>query len=284
MDVGVFSFNTHYTIRPDVLARALEERGFESVWIGEHSHIPVSRRTPYPAGGELPKQYWHMMDPFVSLTAAALVTTTLKLATGVCLVVERDPIMTAKEVATLDLLSGGRVLFGIGAGWNAEEMANHGTEFKTRFKLMRERVRAMKAIWTEEEPRFHGEFVNFEPIWSYPKPARKPHPPVILGSATVQSRQRVVDYCEGWAPLDFLVGDVAAAVNDIKRRAEIAKRDPRSIEFSMFCWEIPDAKRVDEFHALGITRIVLFAPVAETSEVLRFLDAQAPLVKHAAAA
>jgi len=284
MDVGVFSFNTHYTIRPDVLARALEERGFESVWIGEHSHIPVSRRTPYPAGGELPKQYWHMMDPFVSLTAAALVTTKLKLATGVCLVVERDPIMTAKEVATLDLLSGGRVLFGIGAGWNAEEMENHGTEFKTRFKLMREQVRAMKTIWTEEEPRFHGEFVNFEPIWSYPKPARKPHPPVILGSATVQSRQRVVDYCEGWAPLDFLVGDVAAAVNDIKRRAETAKRDPRSIEFSMFCWEIPTAKRVDEFRSLGITRVVLFAPVADTAEVLRFLDAQAALVKHAAAA
>lgn len=281
MDIGVFSFNTSYTIRPDTLARALEERGFESIWFGEHSHIPVARRTPYPAGGDLPKQYWHMMDPFVSLTAAALVTTRLKLATGVCLVIERDPIMTAKEVATLDFLSGGRVLFGIGAGWNAEEMANHGTEFKTRFKLMRERVQAMKIIWTEDEPQFHSQFVNFDPIWSYPKPARQPHPPVLLGSATVQSRQRVVDYCDGWAPLDFLVGDIAAAIADIRQRADAAKRDPTSIELSMFCWEIPDAAKLDRYASYGITRAILFAPVAPADEVLRFLDAQAALTRHA---
>ena len=282
MDIGVFSFNTHYTIRPDTLARALEERGFESIWIGEHSHIPVSRRSPYPAGGELPKQYLHMMDPFVSLTAAALVTTKLKLATGVCLVIERDPITTAKEVATLDFLSGGRVLFGIGAGWNAEEMENHGTEFKTRFKLMRERVQAMKTIWTEDEPAFHSQFVNFDPIWSYPKPIGKPHPPVILGSATVPSRKRVVDYCEGWAPLDMLVGDIPAAIADIHRHAEAARRDPASIELSMFCWEVPDQAKLDRYRAYGVVRVILFAPVAPTDEVLRFLDAQAPLLRHVA--
>ena len=280
MDIGVFSFNTSSTIRPDELARNLEARGFESVWFGEHSHIPVSRRSAYPAGGDLPEYYWHMMDPFVSLTAAALVTTQLKLATGVCLIVERDPIMTAKEVATLDLLSGGRVLFGIGAGWNAEEMENHGTDFKTRFKLMRERVKAMKTIWTEDEPSFHSEFVNFDPIWSYPKPVRKPHPPVILGSATVQSRQRVVDYCEGWAPLDMLVGDIPAAIADIRRRAEIAKRDPASIELSMFAWDPPSQARIDQFRAWGITRTILFAPVKPRDEVLRFLDAQLALVAH----
>ena len=280
MDIGVFSFNTSYTIRPDELARNLEQRGYESVWFGEHSHIPVERRSPYPAGGELPEYYWHMLDPFVSLAAAAQVTTRLKLATGVCLIIERDPIMTAKEVATLDFLSGGRVLFGIGAGWNAEEMANHGTDFKTRFKLMRERVKAMKTIWTEEQPSFHSQFVNFDPIWSYPKPARKPHPPVILGSATEQSRQRVVDYCEGWAPLDMLVGDIPAAIADIHRRCELAKRDPASIELSMFAWEPPSLARLDQFRAWGITRTVLFAPVKPRDEVLHFLDTQAALVAH----
>jgi probable F420-dependent oxidoreductase len=280
MDIGVFSFNTPATIRPDALARTLEQRGFESVWFGEHSHIPVERRSPYPAGGELPEHYWHMLDPFVSLAAAAQVTTHLKLATGVCLIIERDPIMTAKEVATLDYLSGGRVLFGIGAGWNAEEMENHGTDFKTRFKLMRERVKAMKTIWTEEQPSFHSQFVNFDPIWSYPKPTRKPHPPVILGSATEQSRQRVVDYCEGWAPLDMLVGDIPAAITDIHRRCELAKRDPASIELSMFAWEPPSLARLDQFRSWGITRTILFAPVKPHDEVLRFLDGQQALVDH----
>src|SRR5882757_11580314 len=181
MKLGVAIFPTDYTIRPDDFARACEERGFESIWFPEHTHIPTSRKTPYPAGGELPKEYLHTHDPFVALMAAAGATKKIKLATGICLVVERDPIITAKEVASLDVLSNGRVLFGIGGGWNAEEMENHGTVFKTRWKLLRERVLAMKEIWTKDEAEFHGEFVSFDPIWSFPKPVQKPHPPILMG-------------------------------------------------------------------------------------------------------
>src|SRR5437660_12877741 len=163
MHIGICMFATDYAIRADELARAAEERGFESLFVPEHTHIPAGRRTPFPGGGQLPKEYSHTFDPFVSLMAAAAATTRLKIGTGICLIIERDPITTAKEVASLDLLSGGRVLFGIGGGWNAEEMENHGTDFKSRFRLLRERVLAMKEIWTKEEAAFHGAFVNFDP-------------------------------------------------------------------------------------------------------------------------
>ena len=188
MHLGVFSFNTDYGIRADDLARALEERGYESLFVGEHTHIPTSRRSPYPGGGELPRPYYHMSDPYVSLMAAAAATRTLKVGTGVCLVVERDPITLAKEVATLDMLSNGRFIFGIGAGWNAEEMANHGTPFKRRWTVLRERVEAMKTIWANEEAEYHGEFVDFDSMVSFPKPTQKPHPPIIMGSATAKGR------------------------------------------------------------------------------------------------
>ncbi len=181
MDFGVVMFPTDYSMRPGEFARALEERGFESVWFPEHTHIPASRRSPWPGGANLPKEYWSGYDPFVALTIAATATTRLRLGTGICLVIERDPIITAKEVASLDRLSGGRFLFGIGGGWNAEEMENHGTEFKKRWRVLRERVAAMREIWTKEEAEFHGEFVNFDRIWSHPKPAQKPHPPIIMG-------------------------------------------------------------------------------------------------------
>ncbi len=181
MKCALSMFPTEYAIRIDDLARAAEERGFESLWITEHTHIPTSRRTPYPLGGELPKEYSHSIDPFVGLATAAAVTTKLKVGTAICLVVERDPIVLAKEVASLDLLSNGRFLFGVGAGWNAEEMENHGTNPKTRRTLMKERIEAMKAIWTQDEAQYHGRFVNFDPIWSYPKPVQKPHPPILMG-------------------------------------------------------------------------------------------------------
>src|SRR5690349_2855374 len=179
MHLGVTLFATDYAIRPDELARAAEERGYESLWFPEHTHIPASRRSPWPGGPTLPKEYWHTHDLFVALGMAAAVTTRLRLGSGICLLVERDPITTAKEVATLDFLSGGRFLFGIGGGWNAEEMEDHGTDFRTRWKLLRERVLAMKRIWTEDEPGFEGELVQFPPLWSWPKPVQKPHPPIL---------------------------------------------------------------------------------------------------------
>src|ERR671936_1276605 len=181
MRFGVAMFPTDYSMEPAELARMAEERGFESLFFPEHTHIPASRRTPYPPGGELPDEYSHTLDPFVALTAAAAATERLRIGTGICLVVERDPIVTAKEVASLDRLSGGRFLFGVGAGWNREEMANHGTDPRRRHELMRERVEAMKAIWTEDEASYHGRYVDFDRIWAWPKPLQRPHPPVIVG-------------------------------------------------------------------------------------------------------
>ena len=181
MKFGAMMFSTDYSIRPDDLARLLENRGFESMWVPEHTHIPASRSSAFPGGGDLPRDYWHTLDPFTALTAAAGATTNLKLGTGICLMIERDPITTAKEVASLDMLSNGRFIFGIGGGWNAEEMANHGTNFRRRWRVLRENILAMKALWTEEEAEFHGDFVNFDPVWAYPKPVQKPHPPIIMG-------------------------------------------------------------------------------------------------------
>ena len=198
MDVGIFIFLTDYCIAVDELAVALEERGFESLFQPEHTHIPSSRQTPFPGGGDLPREYSNTYDPFVSLSIAAACTKKLKIGTGICLIPQREPIQTAKSVASLDKLSGGRFVFGIGGGWNVEEMNNHGAEYKTRFKLMRERILAMQAIWREEAATFHGDFVNFDAIWSNPKPVQKPNPPVLLGGETDYTLKRVVEYCDGW--------------------------------------------------------------------------------------
>ena len=200
MKIGFYYFATDYSMPVVEVARALEERGFESLFLPEHTHIPVSRRSPWPGGAELPRQYSHTLDPFVGLAAAAAVTSSLRLGTGICLLTERDPIVTAKEVATLDLVSNGRFEFGIGAGWNAEEMENHGTRFETRFRVMVDRAKAMQAIWTQEEAAYQGEFTQFEPIWSWPKPVQKPHPPILLGGETEHTLRRVMDFCDGWFP------------------------------------------------------------------------------------
>src|SRR6266704_6563979 len=200
MRVGVFYFPTDYGINIADLARALEARGFASLYVPEHTHIPTSRRSPFPGGGELPKKYSHTHDPFVALSFAAAATRTLKLGTGIALVPQRDPIITAKSVASLDQLSGGRFIFAIGGGWNIEEMENHGARYETRFKLLRERVLAMKALWTQEQAEFHGRFVNFDPVWMYPKPKQKPHPPLLLGGETDHTIKRVVEFCDGWFP------------------------------------------------------------------------------------
>jgi probable F420-dependent oxidoreductase len=274
---GVSMFATDYAIRPDDLASELEARGFESLWLPEHTHIPASRRSPYPGGGDLPKQYWHTYDPFVALTAAAAATKKLKLATGICLIIERDPITTAKEVASLDMLSDGRFLFGVGGGWNAEEMENHGTAFKKRWRLMRERILAMKEIWTKDEAEYHGEFVNFDPIWAYPKPVQKPYPPVLMGGDGATTLDRVVEYCDGWMPLGYRMQNLSEKVADLRRRAESKGRDPKSISVSIFGAK-PERAALEELLSLGVERAIFMVQSAERDEVLPVLDRYAGLI------
>ncbi|HWX39790.1 MAG TPA: LLM class F420-dependent oxidoreductase [Blastocatellia bacterium] len=277
MHYGVTMFATDYAIRPDQLAREVEQRGFESLWFPEHTHIPVSRRTPYPGGGDLPTEYWHTHDLFVALTAAATVTTKLRVASGICLVIERDPIVMAKEVATLDALSNGRFIFGIGGGWNAEEMENHGTNYKTRWRLLRERILAMKEIWTKDEAEFHGEFVNFDKIWSYPKPAQKPHPPILMGGDGPTTFDRVIGFCDGWLPIGMRVGNLGEKIATLKSRAEAAGRDPKSISVSVFGAK-PDRAAIDELERAGAERVIFWLPPAAADTVLPLLDKYATLV------
>ncbi len=275
---GASIFVTEYSIGPDELARELEQRGFESLWLPEHTHIPASRRTPYPAGGDLPQEYWHTYDPFLALTAAAAATTRLRLATGICLLIERDPIVTAKEVATLDRLSNGRAIFGIGGGWNAEEMGNHGTDFKTRWRVLRERVLAMKEIWTKDEAEFHGEFVNFDPIWCFPKPVQKPHPPIVMGGNGPTTFDRVVEFCDGWMPIAMRSGDLAERIPALKQQAEAAGRDPDSISISIFAAK-PERAFIEKLERAGVHRSIFLLPPADRETVLPLLDRYAELMR-----
>ena len=277
MHVGLSMFPTEYAIHVGELAREAEARGFESLFLPEHTHIPTSRRSSWGGGPKLPQEYWHTHDPFVALAIASAATTRLKLGTGICLVIERDPIVTAKCVASLDVLSNGRFLFGIGGGWNAEEMENHGTEFKSRFALMSERVLAMKAIWTQDEPEFHGRFVSFDPIWAYPKPAQKPHPPILLGGESGHTLQRVVDFCDGWLPRVRGGFDVAPGLADLKARAARAGRDMKTISVTIF-GVAPDRAALDRYAALGITRVIFGLPSKDRDAVLPLLDRYAAVI------
>lgn len=279
MKLGVFSFNTEYSIRADELAIACEERGFDSVWFPEHTHIPASRETEWPAGGELPKEYVHMSDPFATAAAAAAVTSTIKIGTGICLVIQHDPIALAKTVATVDQISNGRFLFGVGAGWNKEEMENHGTPYEKRWKVLEERVKAMKAIWTEEEASFHGDWVNFDRIWSYPKPVQQPHPPVILGTfGSKWGRQRVAEYGDGWIPIGLMHEDLMADVEDLNRRLEAEGRAPNSVPISMFdVFETPE-ETLKAYADMGcIERAIPRCPTEDKETVLRWLDKYAEI-------
>ncbi len=271
MDVGVCIFPTDYSISITDLARALEERGYESLFVPEHTHIPTSRRSPWPGGGPLPKQYAHSLDPFVGLAAAAAVTQRLRVGTGICLLTERDPIVTAKEVASLDHVSGGRFEFGIGAGWNAEEMENHGTAFETRFRVMVDRAKAMRAIWTQDETSYAGEFTRFAPIWSWPKPVQRPHPPILLGGETKYTLRRVVDFCDGWFPRARSLPDPAAGLEQLRRHADEAGRDMRTLSVSVF-GAPAEAAYVDKCAAAGVNRVVFMVPSASSDEVLTLLD------------
>jgi probable F420-dependent oxidoreductase len=272
MKYAVMSFQTDFSVRPDELATAVEDRGLESLWFPDHSHIPASRRTPHPQGIELPRDYWHLLDPFACVNAAAAVTKKLKLGTGVLLVCERDPISMAKEVATADFLSRGRFLFGVGGGWNLEEMENHGTNPKTRWRLVRERVEAMKEIWTKEAAEYHGEMVRFDPIWAEPKPVQKPYPPILLGAHGPKARQRVVDYCDGWMPIPGLNGeDIAAGAADLRERAKRAGRDPRSISITVF-WAPTERATIDSWERAGVERIIFGLPAADRDAMWKRLD------------
>ncbi len=274
MKYGITMFPTDYAIPATELARACEDLGFESLFFPEHTHIPSSRATPYPAGGDLPKEYSHTLDPFVALGAAAAVTTKLFLGTGICLVIERDPITLAKEVASVDFLSGGRMLFGIGGGWNVEEMENHGTDYKRRWRLMRERVLALKQIWTQDEATYHGEYVNFDAIWSWPKPVRKPHPPVMVGGDGPGTLARVIEYGDEWMPIGGFRSpeSLQRRVDELQRLAREAGRG--RIPVSVF--GAPMRKEtLEAYEAMGIDRAVFFVQPEDSASVISRL-------KHAA--
>ena len=270
MELGLAILLTDYSIQPARLGSLAEERGFESLFLAEHTHIPVSRETPYPGGTELPREYSHTIDPFVGLAAAAAATERLKVGTGVCLVNQRDPIVTAKEVATLDHVSGGRFLFGVGAGWNKEEMRNHNADPHTRWTLMRERVEAMKAIWTQEEAEYHGRFVDFDPIWSWPKPVQRPHPPVLVGGVGDKVLDRVVAYGDEWIPNRVKDPDeLGERIAELQRRAEAAGRE--RIPVTVFGAK-RDLSVLARLQAVGVTRSLFYLRPEEPGEVERQLD------------
>ena len=280
MHLGVMIFPTDTTLQPIELAKAVEERGFESLWFPEHSHIPVSRRTPWggrPGAPPLPEHYWRSHDQFVALAAAAAVTSTLKLATGITLVAQRDPFWLAKEVASLDVISGGRVLFGVGYGWNKEEMANHKLRYTERRAILRESVLAMKELWTADEAEFHGEHIDFEASWAWPKPLQSPHPPIILGGdAGPKTMGDIVEFCDGWMPIAGRHG-FRDKIDRLRRLAEEAGRDPDSIELALFSGP-REPGALEALAADGVARVVLPLPQGSPGEVLDALDSFVPLL------
>jgi probable F420-dependent oxidoreductase len=278
MKIGAYYFPTDYGIDIAELARALESRGFESLFVCEHTHIPVSRCTPFPGGGELPKRYKHTHDPFVALAFAAAATKSLRLGTGICLIPQRDPIVTAKSVASLDQLSGGRFIFAMGGGWNVDEMENHGAKYETRFKLLRERVLAMKELWTKEEAEFHGEFVNFDKAWLYPKPKQKPHPPLLLGGESDHTLKRVVEFCDGWFPRPRGDFEPKGAAERLRKAAAAARRDPKTLSITVFAAPA-DAAKLAPYREAGIDRVLLEVPDRSRDEILGVLDKNAALIK-----
>lgn len=277
MKIGVSMFATAYAIRIDDLAREVEARGFESLFVPEHTHIPTSRRSPWPGGAELPKEYWHTLDPFVALTAAAAATKTLRIGTGICLLTEHDPLVTAKAAASVDVLSGGRFELGIGAGWNAEEMENHGTAFADRFRVMSERARAIKTLWSADEPSFRGEFVHFDPVWCFPKPVQKPNPPILIGGESIHTLRRVAQFGDGWLPRARGGFDAAQGVARLRAVAEQVERDVAELSISVF-GASADAAALDRYRQAGIDRAIFGLPSASAEVVLPLLDRRAELL------
>jgi probable F420-dependent oxidoreductase len=271
MKFGIAIFPTEYSISMTELAPAAEQLGFESLWVAEHSHIPTSRQSAWPGGSELPKQYSHTLDPFIALTVAALASKTLLVATGICLVVQRDPIHTAKQVASLDQVSKGRFLFGVGAGWNREEMADHGTDFDTRFQLMRERIEAMKAMWTQDVAEYHGKLVDFEPMWCWPKPVQKPHPPVLLGGSGPSVLKRVVAYADGWMPNR---GADLPRIPELQELARAAGREPLPVTV----YPKAEAEAIEQAAEAGVERCIWYVPPDGRDQALARLEELAQLI------
>jgi probable F420-dependent oxidoreductase len=270
-------FPTDDAVAPDELARMAEQRGFESLFFPEHTHIPASRESPDPGGGDLPDMYSHTYDPFVALTAAAAATERLKIGTGICLVIQRDPIITAKEVASVDRLSGGRFLFGVGAGWNREEMIDHGTDPGRRFGVMRERIEAMKAIWTADEASYDGRYVDFERIWSWPKPTQDPHPPVIVGGNGAKVLDRVIAYGDEWMPNTIEVDELRGRMDRLGEMADEAGRQQPRVGL----YAAPaQAAEMGAYDAIGISRYVLFVPPVPRPEAEARLDHLAGVIEE----
>jgi probable F420-dependent oxidoreductase len=272
--------NTPEEHAPGELARLLEERGFDSLWVGEHTHIPTSRITPYPAGGEIPPQYLRMMDPYVSLMSAAASTSSLILGTGVALPLEHDILALAKTVATLDRLSGGRLEFGVGVGWNKEELANHRpVPWARRYRALAESIAALRALWCDEESEFHGEFYDFDPVWSQPKPLQKPHPPILCGTGGKLGTTHAVEWADGWMPMDISLGDVARKIGLFRQAAEAAGRD--DIAITIATWGNPTIETLTNYRNLGVQRVILGAARDgwdDPASTIPFLDHYARLI------
>src|SRR5258708_3634125 len=283
MHIGVAMFFTDYSMTPQELAVAAEQRGFDSVWSPEHSHIPVSRKSAFPSGGDLPKKYYDPMDPFVALMAAAAVTKTIKVGTGICLIAQRDPIQTAKLVSSIDQLSGGRFLFGVGNGWNRDEMENHGTVFETRHKLARERIEAMKVIWTKSKAEYHGELVKFDPMMTWPKPVQKPHPPILVGGAFPYGARRALRYGDGWMPHRSRpkYPNVRELLPEFAKMAAEAKRDLATVPVTIWgAKEDEDMLKRDRDD--GVVRVIISLESAKSDAILPELDRWAKLAQKVA--
>ena len=278
MRIGISNFPTSYSIHATDLGRALEERGFESLFVVEHTHIPASRETPYPLGGELPSIYWEAYEPLTYLAQVAAVTEKLQIGTGVLLAAQHHPIALAKRIASLDSLSNGRVLLGVGGGWLAEEMRNHGFEFKDRWAILREHVLAMKACWTQKDAQFHGKFVNFDPVWVEPKPSRRGGPPILIGATSSWALKRIAEYADGWYPI--VMPNFDAQLAELKQHVEARGRSMREIDITVV-HQPADKAALAALRDKGVNRVVLSLPTVSRDEAMKVLDAYAPMVEWA---
>jgi probable F420-dependent oxidoreductase len=282
MKFGVAMFPAEFAINIVDLGRAAEERGFESLWVPEHTHIPANRQTPFPSGGDLPREYSHTLDPFVALAAVSSATSRIKLGTGICLVIQRDPIVMAKEVASVDHLSGGRFLFGVGAGWLLEEVADHGVNPKERWRVFGERMRAMQTIWSSDEATFHGRYVNFDRIWSWPKPLQQPRPPVLMGGDYGAAMDRVIEFGGEWMPHpDRGTQPLAERIGDFWQRSEAAGRGKLPVTVY---GAAPDPRLVDEYQSAGVTRCVFRIPAAARDVALPALERATEVMRQVVSA